>query len=198
MASQPCESSTERMPMIISRLLCSLETALSWLMLLSSPTSLCALSGFWASWMRWEQVCGFVESTSWPMTLRREELRQREDGIEKREGGILCNGVENTKDRQTHAFVIFVSLRPLPHPHLLPFCLLFPVSLFSWSFKSSLFCFTFRVKWCQEMPYRIYMLLFCCQISLFFSQFWNSSDGYKSFSGLLSIKKFFVPHKILY
>lgn len=69
-----------------------------------------------------------------------------QDGIKKREGGILCNGVENTKDRQTHAFVIFVSLRPLPHPQQLPFCLWFPVSLFSWSSKPSLFCFTFRVK----------------------------------------------------
>lgn len=70
--------------------------------------------------------------TSWPMTGRREELRESEEGIEKREGGILCNGVENTKERQTHAFVIFVFLHPLFPTHLLLRCLLFPVSLFFW------------------------------------------------------------------
>lgn len=42
------------------------------------------------------------------MTGGREELREREDGMEKGEGGILCNMVENTKERKTHAFVIFV------------------------------------------------------------------------------------------
>ncbi len=41
--------------------------------------------------------------------------------------GILCNGVENTKERQAHAFVIFVFLRSLPPPLFLscslsPFC----------------------------------------------------------------------------
>lgn len=73
-----------------------------------------SLSGLWATWMRREQVCGSVEPTSWPMTGRREELRESEEGIEKREGGILCNGVENTKERRTHAFVIFVFLHPPP------------------------------------------------------------------------------------
>lgn len=43
------------------------------------------------------------------LTNDREEGRS-EEGIEKREGGILCNGVENTKERQAHAFVIFVFL----------------------------------------------------------------------------------------
>ncbi len=42
------------------------------------------------------------------MTERREGLRESEEGIERREEGILRNGVENTKERQAHAFVIFV------------------------------------------------------------------------------------------
>lgn len=104
-----------------------------------------SLSGLWATWMRREQVCGSVELTSWPMTGRREELRESEEGIEKREGGILCNGVENTKERRTHAFVIFVVLHP-PAP-LHPFPSLVPCLPFLFSFL----CITFRVKWCQQM-----------------------------------------------
>lgn len=61
------------------------------------------------------------------MTGRREELRDRKEGIEKREGGILCNGVENTKERQTHAFVIFVPPPPLLFP-VSDFCSLPSVS----------------------------------------------------------------------
>lgn len=65
--------------------------------------------------LEWEQVCGFVERASRPMTegrRRREELRESEEGIERREWGILCNGVENTKEGLTHAFVIFVFVHP--------------------------------------------------------------------------------------
>lgn len=125
-AGQPCESSAERLP-IISHLFCSKWLMLTATPLFSFPLSYLSLSGLWSTWMWREQVCGFVEPNSWPMTGWREELREREEGIEKREGGILCNRVENTKERQTHAFVIFVFLHPLPPP---PVHLLFPASLF--------------------------------------------------------------------
>lgn len=45
-----------------------------------------------------------------------------EGGAEGEGGGILCNRVESTKERRTHAFVIFVLLLPSLVPHL-PFLL---------------------------------------------------------------------------
>lgn len=100
--------------------------------LLLSSASLLSLSGFWATWMRREQVSAFVEPTSWPMTGRREELGESEEGTEKKEGFCLC----------------YFCLLTLPPPFL-PFCLLFPFSLFL--FKPSLICVAFRVKWYQNM-----------------------------------------------
>lgn len=95
--------------------------------------------------MRREQVCGFVEPTGWPMTGRREEQRERaRKGLRRGKDGILCNGVENTKERRTHVFVIFVSLHPLPPPHLFLLCLWFPVSLFVADLNP--LCLTFRVS----------------------------------------------------
>ena len=44
-----------------------------------------------------------------------------EEGIKKREGGILCNGVESTKERhQAHAFVICGFLHPPLPSSILP------------------------------------------------------------------------------
>lgn len=65
----------------------------------------------------WErgQLCGSVDLTSWPMTGRKEELEESKESRERREGGRdLFNRVENTKEEQTHASVIFVSLLPFP------------------------------------------------------------------------------------
>lgn len=65
---------------------------------------------------------------------------ESEEGIEEREGRILCNGVENTKERQTHAFVIFVSLHPpTPHPPHPPSLSLVPCLSFCSRFKPCLF-----------------------------------------------------------
>lgn len=48
----------------------------------------------------------------------------QEGSGKSRKGGILCNRAENTKETQTHAFVISVLIhqRPPPHPASSPLC----------------------------------------------------------------------------
>lgn len=80
--------------------------------------------------------------------------------------------------------LFLVSLRPIPHPHLLPICLRFPVSLLGWSSNPPPLLFHFQG---QVMPRRgtisdtehtRHCSVDIQSLSLFFSHFWDNSDGY--------------------
>lgn len=103
-AGLPCESCAERLQ-IISHLPCP-----EWLML--AATTLPSVDSEPLGWGESKFVAVWSRpSDQWQGGGRSWGRARR--GLGRGKERFLCNGVENTKERQTDAFVIFVFLHPL-------------------------------------------------------------------------------------